>query len=84
MSSLVTWDVLILVLIILKIHVWLHDLKREILKFESNVLSKNQVTEDKTQTQTKNSRLKQMSIQDALVTYSYFYFYDLTKYSLFL
>ena len=34
MSSLVTWDVVILVLLILKTHVWLS----EILHFETNIL----------------------------------------------
>ena len=38
MSSLVTWDVVILVLIILKTHVWLRDIYCEILHFESNIL----------------------------------------------
>ena len=40
MSSLVTWDVVILVLIILKTHVW----SREILHFESKIVEKNRVT----------------------------------------
>ena len=37
-SSLVTLDVVILVLIILKTHVWLRDFQRELLHFESNIL----------------------------------------------
>ena len=43
MSSLVTWDVVILELIILRMHVWLLDFYREILHFESNILQKNRV-----------------------------------------
>ena len=38
MSSLVTWDIVILVLIILNTHVWLRDFQREILHFESTIL----------------------------------------------
>ena len=45
MSSLVTWDVVILELIILRMHVWLLDFYREILHFESNILQKNRVSE---------------------------------------
>ena len=42
-SSVVTWDVVILGLVILKTHVWLRDFKREILHFESKNLLKDWV-----------------------------------------
>jgi hypothetical protein len=45
MSSLVTWDVVILELIVLRMHVWLLDFYHEILHFESNILQKNRVSE---------------------------------------